>query len=218
MCRFKPTQLAHGPCHVTGFHPQLYGGSLRLTFACLGKLEIQMQWEPYQPHSQVRQTAGEASHVTLFFFLLNIVIICHIWSNQHPFSPPPRPPPPYPASDTAIMANDRNQMVSVRQRQSSRGLFSPEVVDLVVPPLKFGGYAGKLLHASSHTPYWHQAGTVGVLAGVGGSIFQEANPIIWGTVSGFQWFTLGTSFWCKLSLKPYIYHRTDLSSHQEYYC
>lgn len=54
------------------------------------------------------------------------------------------------------MANDRNQepqMVSVRQRQSSRGLFSPEVVDLVVPPLKFGGYAGTLLHASSHTPY-----------------------------------------------------------------
>uniref|UniRef100_A0A0D2Y2H4 Uncharacterized protein n=1 Tax=Fusarium oxysporum (strain Fo5176) TaxID=660025 RepID=A0A0D2Y2H4_FUSOF len=73
------------------------------------------------------------------------------------------------------MANDRNQepqMVSVRQRQSSRGLFSPEVVDLVVPPLKFGGYAG-----------------------VGGSIFQEANPIVWGAFSGFQWFTLGTSFW-----------------------
>lgn len=43
VCRFKPTQLAHGPCHVTGFHPQLYGGSLRLALACLGKLEIQMQ-------------------------------------------------------------------------------------------------------------------------------------------------------------------------------
>jgi hypothetical protein len=36
------------------------------------------------------------------------------------------------------------QMVHLRQRQSSRGLFSPEVVDLVLPPLKFGGYAGKL--------------------------------------------------------------------------
>ncbi|KAF4500350.1 hypothetical protein FAGAP_3441 [Fusarium agapanthi] len=46
------------------------------------------------------------------------------------------------------MANDRNQepqMVSVRHRQSSRGLFSPEVVDLVVPPLKFGGYAASEL-------------------------------------------------------------------------
>ncbi|KAH7244233.1 uncharacterized protein BKA55DRAFT_79607 [Fusarium redolens] len=85
------------------------------------------------------------------------------------------------------MANDRNQdpqMVSLRQRQSSRGLFSPEVVDLVVPPLKFGGYAG----------------TAGVLAGVGGSIFKEANPIIWGAVSGFQWFTLGTSFWFTRSI------------------
>ncbi|KAF4337376.1 hypothetical protein FBEOM_8760 [Fusarium beomiforme] len=82
------------------------------------------------------------------------------------------------------MANDRNQdpqMASLRQRQSSRGLFSPEVVELVVPPLKFGGYAG-------------------VLAGVGGSIFKEANPIIWGAVSGFQWFTLGTSFWFTRSI------------------
>jgi hypothetical protein len=43
----------------------------------------------------------------------------------------------------------------------------------------------------------NQTGTAGVLAGVGGSIFQEANPIIWGAVSGFQWFTLGTSFWCE---------------------
>ncbi|KAL5622743.1 hypothetical protein FOBRF1_001993 [Fusarium oxysporum] len=85
------------------------------------------------------------------------------------------------------MANDRNQepqMMSVRQRQSSRGLFSPEVVDLVVPPLKFGGYAG----------------TAGILAGVGGSIFQEANPLVWGAFSGFQWFTLGTSFWFTRSI------------------
>lgn len=36
-------------------------------------------------------------------------------------------------------------MHHLHQRQSSRGLFSPEVVDLVLPPLKFGGYAGKLL-------------------------------------------------------------------------
>ncbi|EWZ38265.1 hypothetical protein FOCG_04818 [Fusarium oxysporum f. sp. radicis-lycopersici 26381] len=89
------------------------------------------------------------------------------------------------------MANDRNQepqMVSVRQRQSSRGLFSPEVVDLVVPPLKFGGYAG----------------TAGILAGVGGSIFQEANPIVWGAFSGFQWFTLGTSFWCKFTHQNHV--------------
>ncbi|KAM5353861.1 hypothetical protein ACJ41O_000511 [Fusarium nematophilum] len=71
------------------------------------------------------------------------------------------------------------QSAVLRQRQSPRGLFAPEIVDLVLPPLKFGGLAG----------------TAGVLAGVGGSIVKEANPIVWGAVSGFQWFTLGTSFW-----------------------
>lgn len=40
-------------------------------------------------------------------------------------------------------------------------------------------------------------GTAGILAGVGGSIVKETNPVVWGAVSGFQWFTLGTSFWCK---------------------
>ncbi|KAF4962625.1 hypothetical protein FSARC_9295 [Fusarium sarcochroum] len=85
------------------------------------------------------------------------------------------------------MADDRGQdpqSALLRQRQLSRGLFSQQVVDLVLPPLKFGGYAG----------------AAGVLAGVGGSIFKEANPIVWGAVSGFQWFTLGTSFWFTRSL------------------
>ncbi|KAF5000730.1 hypothetical protein FGRMN_1571 [Fusarium graminum] len=85
------------------------------------------------------------------------------------------------------MVDDRSrdpQWAPLRQQHSSRGLFSPEIVDLVLPPLKFGGYAG----------------TAGVLAGVGGSIFKEANPIIWGAVSGFQWFTLGTSFWFTRSI------------------
>ncbi|KAF4470886.1 hypothetical protein FALBO_2207 [Fusarium albosuccineum] len=76
------------------------------------------------------------------------------------------------------------QSTPFRQRQSSRGLFSPEIVDLVLPPLKFGGLAG----------------TAGVFAGVGGSIFKETNPIVWGAVSGFQWFTLGTSFWFTRSI------------------
>ncbi|KAI6767959.1 hypothetical protein HG530_005968 [Fusarium avenaceum] len=85
------------------------------------------------------------------------------------------------------MADNRSrdpQWALLRQQQSSRGLFSPEIVDLVLPPLKFGGYAG----------------TAGVLAGVGGSIFKEANPIVWGAISGFQWFTLGTSFWFTRSI------------------
>lgn len=101
------------------------------------------------------------------------------------------------------------QMVHLRQRQSSRGLFSPEVVDLVLPPLKFGGYSGMLLWCVLAQPNWRQVGTAGVLAGVGGSIFKEANPIIWGAVSGFQWFTLGTSFWCKLILWHDLQHSFD---------
>ncbi|KAK7402598.1 hypothetical protein QQX98_011639 [Neonectria punicea] len=71
-----------------------------------------------------------------------------------------------------------------RRRTSPRGIFAPEMVDLVVPPLKFGGYAG----------------TVGVLAGVGGAIFREGNPVVWGAVSGFQWFTLGTSYFFTRSI------------------
>ncbi|KAH7262585.1 hypothetical protein BKA59DRAFT_33735 [Fusarium tricinctum] len=85
------------------------------------------------------------------------------------------------------MADNRSrdpQWALLHQQQSSRGLFSPEIIDLVLPPLKFGGYAG----------------TAGVLAGVGGSIFKEANPIVWGAISGFQWFTLGTSFWFTRSI------------------
>ncbi|KAH7140673.1 hypothetical protein EDB81DRAFT_61622 [Dactylonectria macrodidyma] len=65
------------------------------------------------------------------------------------------------------------------RRHAPRGIFAPEIVDLFLPPLKVGGWAG----------------TAGVLAGVGGSIFKEGNPVAWGAVSGFQWFTLGTSFW-----------------------
>ncbi|KAF7557335.1 hypothetical protein G7046_g6078 [Stylonectria norvegica] len=65
-----------------------------------------------------------------------------------------------------------------RQRNTPRGLFSPDIVDLLVSPLKVGAWTG----------------TAGVLAGVGGSIFKETNPVVWGAVSGFQWFTLGTSF------------------------
>ncbi|KAF4979055.1 hypothetical protein FZEAL_4665 [Fusarium zealandicum] len=76
------------------------------------------------------------------------------------------------------------QAALLRQQQSRRGLLSPEILDLVLPPLKFGGLSG----------------TVGIMAGVGASIFKEVNPITWGAVSGFQCFTLGTSFWFTRSI------------------
>lgn len=58
-----------------------------------------------------------------------------------------------------------------------------------------------------------------MLAGVGGSIFKEGNPVIWGAVSGFQWFTLGTSFWCKLSYRVLFFHDpySQFSSHKEHH-
>jgi hypothetical protein len=59
-----------------------------------------------------------------------------------------------------IMADNRSrdpQWALLRQQQSSRGLFSPEIIDLVLPPLKFGGYAGELLPLlpprTSHTDF-----------------------------------------------------------------
>lgn len=82
-------------------------------------------------------------------------------------------------------SNSRDpQSAPVSRRNSPRGIFAPEIVDLFLPPLKVGGWSG----------------TAGVLAGVGGSIFKEGNPVIWGAVSGFQWFTLGTSFWFTRSI------------------
>ncbi|ATY60050.1 hypothetical protein A9K55_006363 [Cordyceps militaris] len=68
-----------------------------------------------------------------------------------------------------------------RKRQ---GFFSPEVAELVFPPLKVG--------------FW--AGTAGVLAGVGGAIARDTSPVISGSVTGIQWFTLGTTFWFSRSL------------------
>ncbi|KAI5457787.1 hypothetical protein BGZ63DRAFT_416879 [Mariannaea sp. PMI_226] len=83
-----------------------------------------------------------------------------------------------------MVGSQEPQSSLIQRRSSARGLFAPEIVDLILPPIKVGGWAG----------------TAGVIAGVGGSIFKEANPIIWGAVSGFQWFTLGSSFWFSRSI------------------
>ncbi|KPM35706.1 hypothetical protein AK830_g10857 [Neonectria ditissima] len=84
----------------------------------------------------------------------------------------------------ADSSNRDPQRILARRHNLSRGIFAPEITDLLVPPLKFGGYAG----------------TAGVLAGVGGSIFREGNPVVWGAVSGFQWFALGSSYYFTRSI------------------
>ncbi|POR33113.1 Uncharacterized protein TPAR_06692 [Tolypocladium paradoxum] len=67
---------------------------------------------------------------------------------------------------------------STRQRQT-RGLLPPEVMELLVPPVKVGAWSGG----------------AGVLAGVGGAIARDTNPFASGVLSGVQWFALGTSYW-----------------------
>ncbi|OAA74193.1 hypothetical protein ISF_01094 [Cordyceps fumosorosea ARSEF 2679] len=74
-----------------------------------------------------------------------------------------------------------SQGLAQRKRQT---FFSPELAELVFPPFKVG--------------FW--AGTAGVLAGVGGAIARDTNPFISGSVTGIQWFTLGTTFWFSRSL------------------
>lgn len=45
-----------------------------------------------------------------------------------------------------------------------------------------------------------QQGAAGVLAGVAGAIARDTSPVASGAVTGFQWFALGGSFWCKFIL------------------
>ncbi|KAM3522604.1 hypothetical protein MY4038_008554 [Beauveria bassiana] len=82
---------------------------------------------------------------------------------------------------TSQSGSQDSQGLVQRKRQ---GFFSPELTELVFPPFRVG--------------FW--AGTVGVLAGVGGAIARDTNPVISGSITGIQWFTLGTTFWFSRSL------------------
>lgn len=46
----------------------------------------------------------------------------------------------------------------------------------------------------------YKQGAAGVLAGVAGAIARDTSPVASGAVTGFQWFALGGSFWCKFVL------------------
>lgn len=35
------------------------------------------------------------------------------------------------------------------------------------------------------------------MAGVAGAIARDTSPVASGAVTGFQWFALGGSFWCR---------------------
>ncbi|RFU75855.1 beta-ketoacyl synthase [Trichoderma arundinaceum] len=66
-----------------------------------------------------------------------------------------------------------------QQQRKKRGLLPPEIIDLMVSPIKVGTWSG----------------AAGVMAGVAGAIARDTNPVFSGAVTGFQWFALGGSFW-----------------------
>ncbi|EHK17614.1 uncharacterized protein TRIVIDRAFT_187216 [Trichoderma virens Gv29-8] len=65
------------------------------------------------------------------------------------------------------------------QQNKKRGILPPEIIDLMVAPVKVGTWTG----------------AAGVLAGVAGAIARDTSPVASGAVTGFQWFALGGSFW-----------------------
>ncbi|KAJ6784138.1 hypothetical protein PWT90_04168 [Aphanocladium album] len=71
-----------------------------------------------------------------------------------------------------------------RAQKKRQGFFSPDLVELVFQPFRVG--------------FW--TGTAGVLAGVGGGIARDVNPVISGTTTGLQWAALGTTFWFSRTL------------------
>lgn len=91
------------------------------------------------------------------------------------------------------------------QQQKRRGILPPEIIELIVAPVKVGSFTGKflILHSWQTIPFgsnMYKQGAAGVLAGVAGAIARDTSPVASGAVTGFQWFALGGSFWCKFNL------------------
>ncbi|PTB66506.1 hypothetical protein BBK36DRAFT_1201419 [Trichoderma citrinoviride] len=63
--------------------------------------------------------------------------------------------------------------------RKKRGILPPEIIDLMVAPVKVGTWTG----------------AAGVMAGVAGAIARDTSPVASGAVTGVQWFALGGSFW-----------------------
>lgn len=103
-------------------------------------------------------------------------------------------------------------------RPQRPGFMPPGFADLVVPPLKVGVYSGMLNYCYSpyinrHPPLTRFTGTAGVLAGVGGAIARDTNPVTSGALSGVQWFMLGSSYWCTFNLFMAVLHSHSCCPH-----
>ncbi|KAK5997566.1 hypothetical protein PT974_02929 [Cladobotryum mycophilum] len=75
--------------------------------------------------------------------------------------------------------NPESRPGGTSQQPKRRGILPPEVMDLMVAPVKVGAWSGG----------------AGALAGVAGAIARDTNPFASGILSGAQWFTLGGTFW-----------------------
>ncbi|KAI9897655.1 hypothetical protein N3K66_007511 [Trichothecium roseum] len=76
------------------------------------------------------------------------------------------------------MAENPSPNVTVRRTQP-RGIVPPELIEVLVPPLKFGVWSG----------------VSGALLGAGGAVIADKSPLRSGGMTGFHWFTLGTTYW-----------------------
>ncbi|KAH6664362.1 hypothetical protein F5X68DRAFT_265888 [Plectosphaerella plurivora] len=78
-----------------------------------------------------------------------------------------------------------NTTTTVNSRPPRRGLFPPELHDILSPSLKLGGMTG----------------TVGAITGfAAGTIRDTGTPVLFGFATGVQWFMLGSSYWFTRSL------------------
>lgn len=93
----------------------------------------------------------------------------------------------------------------VQRRRKTRGVFPPEIVELILPSARIGAYTGTLLRSASpqllteafaYTHAYHIGG-LGAFAGVARSIVSDVNPLQGGIVAGIQWFALGSTYFCE---------------------
>ncbi|KAG5945350.1 hypothetical protein E4U60_005296 [Claviceps pazoutovae] len=77
--------------------------------------------------------------------------------------------------------------------QRKPGFFPPEVLDLMIPPLKVGACTG----------------TAGIFGGMAGAILRDTNVFISASSSGIQFFMLGSGFWFTRSVGIRAYGDED---------
>lgn len=107
-----------------------------------------------------------------------------------------------------VKMSDRNEQTV---KQPRRGLFPPEVIEVVSPSLGIGAIAGeRLFHDQpGYVQFLTHSGTFGFATGVAGGIARDATPALFGLSAGIQWFTLGTSYWRRfmaVSAKDHPHH------------